>query len=302
MGEGAEGVLALDVVAGDGVALAGPGAVLGPALFAGARAAGAQARLPRVRLGGTALLDDLRAVTREPLYAVVFEDAGRVEALGALLAAVELPALLLQDLMRLKGIDGYTYRHVLMTTVLSAFMLQDLGLPAAEVSAGACAALTHDLGKLTVPLPVLRKEGALTAPEALLLRQHPAAGCLLLHYYLGADSTHARVALGHHERPDGSGYPAGLRLTDRLVCLIAVSDIFDALISPRPYRPEAYGVRGALEFLWAEAQAGRVEEGACRLLISYNRRDKPDPSTLQVSAGARSSPPSRNRYGTIRQP
>jgi len=300
MREGAQGVLALDVTAGDGAVLGRRGAALGPELFEAARAAGEAAALPRVRLGGSPLLGDLRAVTREPLYAVVFEEPGRADGLVELLAAVEAPTLLRADLDRLKGIDGYTYRHVLMTTVLSAFMLQDLGSPPDEVAAGACAALTHDLGKLAVPLPVLRKEAALTRAEARLLRQHPAAGCLLLLYYLGVDGTHSRVALSHHERPDGSGYPTGVRLADRLVCLIAVSDIFDALISPRPYRPQAYDVRGALEFLWAEAVAGRVDEGVCRLLISHNRRGKPDPWTLQISGGARSATPPSNRYGPIR--
>lgn len=291
--------LEVRVVAADGMTLAEAGAEVTAEVLAEAARRGRRARFPRVKVGDTFLGLDLDAVTREPLYAVVFADRERVDQVVAALGELRIPAPVATELASMKADDGYTYRHVAMTTVLTTRMLQDLGWKEPRVLRGASAALTHDFGKLRVPAAVLRKAAALTASEARLLRQHPTIGYLLLHYYLGRDGINAQVALAHHERPDGTGYPLHLKLSDRLVRVVAVNDIFDALISPRPYRQRAFDIRGALEFLWAEVLAGRVDETACRLLVSYNRRDKPDPRTLSVSADLRSAPPAENQYGRI---
>jgi hypothetical protein len=64
------------------------------------------------------------------------------------------------------------------------------------------------------------------------------------------------------------------------VAVVAVNDIFDAFISPRPCRRIGCDVRAALAFVWAEACAERLDEAICRLLISYNRKGKPDPWSL----------------------
>jgi HD-GYP domain-containing protein (c-di-GMP phosphodiesterase class II) len=247
-------------------------------------------------LSASPLFEGLRSVTAEPRYQVVFESRDALARTIDLVGALEVPAPLVAELGLLDR-DSYTYRHVLVTTVLTARMLDDLGRPPAVVAEGACAALTHDIGKLRIPLAVLQKTTSLTAGERRLLREHPMIGSLLLQYYLGEEGTNARVAADHHERPDGSGYPRGIRLADPLVAVVAVNDIFDALISQRPYRRVGFDVRGALEFVWAEACAGRLDEAICRLLISYNRKGKPDPSSLWISAEARSSPPQESSYG-----
>ncbi len=291
--------LPFDVIAADGAVLAREGDSFTPALCETVRRQGEGIAVHRLRLRETRVVDDLRTVIRTPLYRAIFDDPSWIDRLTALVAGLEVPVLVASELERMRNEDLYTYNHVLVTTALTVRMLADLGLREAGVLRGACAALTHDIGKLRVPLEILRKESPLTVQETDILRQHPGVGHLLLQYYLGEDSINARVALHHHERLDGSGYPLHLRLTDRVVRLIAVGDIFDALVSPRPYRKEAFEVRGALELMWADARAGRIDELGCRLLIAYSRASKPDPRALQVSDDLRSAPPEGNHYGDV---
>jgi putative two-component system response regulator len=115
----------------------------------------------------------------------------------------------------------------------------------------ALAALLHDLGKLGVPQGVLCKPGALLATERALVEQHPRLGWEMLQalrtQVAGARSDYlgrlldlaAEVVLRHHERWDGHGYPDGLAGSDIPLAarLFAVVDVFDALRSPRPYKP-----------------------------------------------------------------
>jgi HD-GYP domain-containing protein (c-di-GMP phosphodiesterase class II) len=114
------------------------------------------------------------------------------------------------------------------------------------------AALLHDLGKLSISNRILDKPGPLTDAERQRFRQHP----LLAEQILGRVSTFggvAVVAAAHHERLDGSGYPRGLagdELT-KPMRVLAVADVYEALISDRPYRP-AYSPREALELMHAD--------------------------------------------------
>ena len=116
------------------------------------------------------------------------------------------------------------------------------------------AAPLHDIGKIGVPDSILLKPGRLTAPEFDMMMSHTKIGYKILRYsqspYL---HTGATIALTHHERYDGSGYPDGLAgekipLYGRIVCLI---DVFDALTSKRPYK-EAWPLERAIELLVSE--------------------------------------------------
>ena len=129
------------------------------------------------------------------------------------------------------------------------------------------------------------------------LSHHAAAGYVLLSYFL-KDSNHpaAITARDHHERCDGSGYPRGIALRDRVVEIVAVSDVFDALISPRPYRPIAYDLRTALEEVTVLAQKGTISADVVRALISFNRKDQPPYADCVLPQELRGTPPPGNLY------
>ena len=109
------------------------------------------------------------------------------------------------------------------------------------------------MGKLAVPDAILGKPGALDDEEFAIIRRHPGDGDELL-ASLGYSTRIRRMVRGHHERLDGSGYPDALRgaQLDLETRILAVADVYDALVSPRVYRA-AWPVERALSLLREEA-------------------------------------------------
>ncbi len=112
-----------------------------------------------------------------------------------------------------------------------------LGLPADDLNALHRGGYLHDVGKVGVPDAVLLKPGKLTADEMALMRRHPEIGDTLCAPLQSL--RHVRpIILSHHERLDGSGYPAGLKGDEVpvLAQIVGIVDVYDALTSRRPYR------------------------------------------------------------------
>lgn len=128
--------------------------------------------------------------------------------------------------------------HSLRVTLYSLRLARQIGLPAAEAEILEQGALLHDIGKLGVPDAVLRKGGNLEPADWALMKRHPEIGFRILSGidYL-ADA--ARLVLQHHERYDGSGYPAGLKgdAIQLPARVFAVADVFDGMTTDHPYRP-----------------------------------------------------------------
>ena len=117
-------------------------------------------------------------------------------------------------------------------------------------------ALFHDIGRIVVPDAILRKPGVLTAEERQVIEEHPAVGYDLLEP-MKTMRRALPIVRGHHEKLDGSGYPQGLTAPDITlpVRIVAVTDVFDALVSDRAYR-RAFSVESALEVLSEGARKG----------------------------------------------
>src|SRR6185503_8411801 len=132
----------------------------------------------------------------------------------------------------------------------SVWLARGLRRPENEVDEIEYAALVHDLGKIGPQHQfILQKPGSLSQEEQRTLRAHPAAGAEIV----GKVRTLRRVAeivRSHHERPDGQGYPFGLRSDDVPLGarILNVTDAFDAMTSDRPYR-RALSVEAALQEL-----------------------------------------------------
>lgn len=172
---------------------------------------------------------------------------------------------------------------------VAALVAEQLGMGEEDVRSIELAAPLHDMGKIAIPDAVLMKPGPLDQDEQAIMRRHPKIGYELL---IGSQNrmiqAGALIALRHHERYDGSGYPDGLRgeqipLQARIV---AVADVFDALISARPYKP-AWTCDAALAYLYL--QRGRLFDPACvdALLGARERLDQicERYSTLPVRPG-----------------
>ncbi|HZS85150.1 MAG TPA: HD domain-containing phosphohydrolase [Stellaceae bacterium] len=170
--------------------------------------------------------------------------------------------------------DEVTGNHILRVNEYSFALATQLGRPSAWCKEIRYSAQLHDVGKMSVDAAVLKKKGALTAAEWREMRRHPTYGDEILRtsprLAMAAD-----IARCHHEKWDGSGYPAGLcgeaiPLSARVV---AVADVYDALRSPRSYKP------------------GFTHEEACRRILEGDGRINParhfDPRVLAAFAACR---------------
>jgi hypothetical protein len=150
--------------------------------------------------------------------------------------------------------DEETGLHLERIGLLCERVGLELGLTAAEAETLRHASLLHDVGKIAVPDAILTKPGKLTDEEWVVMRRHAEAGAAMLSGSRAPIMRMAEeIALTHHERWDGRGYPQGLAgdaipLVGR-IC--AVCDVFDALLSPRPYK-EPWPVQDALDELRRE--------------------------------------------------
>jgi len=243
---------------------------------------------------------DLLRFLSIPPWASIFTDQKEIARLLDSMEAVRLALPVLQGVAYFQGRDFYTYRHTLVVFALSTLLAMILSEDSEALVQEASTGPTHDFGKICVPLHVLRKTDPLTRAERTVLEHHTLAGYVLLaHYDQDPTSFAAAVARDHHERRDGSGYPRGVCLTERLVEFVAASDVYDALVSKRPYRPISYDNRTALEEVTAMAERNQISWDVVKALIARNRESKPHYSECVVSTEKRGSPPSDNVYGVI---
>ncbi len=240
---------------------------------------------------------DLRSYVEQPPYSHIFSKQTRTKAVFDSLQQIEFVQPLLDIYGYFKTHDPYTYRHILTVFALSQLLAQDLFDDSKALSRELSAASSHDFGKACVPLSVCNKSTPLNEHERMQLSHHVVAGYVLLSYFL-KDSNHpaAITARDHHERCDGSGYPRGIALRNINVEIVAVSDVFDALISPRPYRPSSYDLRTALEEVTVLAVKGAISADVVRALISCNRKDQLPYTDCTLSHEQRGTPPTDNLY------
>lgn len=173
----------------------------------------------------------------------------------------------LETLFRLAKAGEYrdegTGNHILRMAKYSRLTAEGLNLELDRCDLIEIAAPMHDIGKIGIPDHILLKPGRLNPEEMIIMRTHPAIGFQILQHspskYL---SMGAEIALDHHEKFDGSGYPNGksgneITLEARIV---AVADVYDALTSPRPYK-KAWSSADAVEYL--TTNSGRHFDPVC---------------------------------------
>ena len=210
-----------------------------------------------LEIGGVALigiptvLDLMRVGASRPLVG----DLTAVELVAAEEAYLGTRIRALLELLADR--DASTEEHTRRVALLAARVAEELKLPAALRRDLAVGGLLHDVGKLSVPLEILQKPGPLDDDEFAQIRRHPNAGRKLLDELGGFPETVHRLVSDHHERLDGTGYPHGLK-GDELPIetrILAVCDVYDALVSDRVYR-SAWTPERALALLREESGSG----------------------------------------------
>ncbi len=135
--------------------------------------------------------------------------------------------------------SDYLYGHCVDVGVFAVAFGLAMGLSRDEIYILGIGGLLHDYGKTCIPNDIIEKNGPLTPDEFEQVKKHAAFGYNILRAETKVDSRIALVALQHHERPDGRGYPWGVEGEEihPLARIIAVADVYDALITDRVYRP-----------------------------------------------------------------
>lgn len=157
--------------------------------------------------------------------------------------------LVSNNLSYLKGFDGYTFDHSLRVSALSGLCGITLGLSDRELKDICTGALLHDLGKTCLSKAVLDKPDKLSFNEFQHIKLHSQFGFDLL-AEKGVKEEIAKIALHHHERFDGSGYPLGLRGEEinQFAKVVAIADTFEALTADRVYR-RAFSTEESVEII-----------------------------------------------------
>jgi len=134
--------------------------------------------------------------------------------------------------------DPYTAGHQQRVAELARAIAAEMGLDAEQIDGLGMASLIHDIGKISIPSEILSMPRRLTPVEFILVKNHVQAGYDILKE-IEFPWPIARIILEHHERMDGSGYPAGLKGESLLLetRILAVADVVEAMASHRPYRP-----------------------------------------------------------------
>ncbi|MEN9659536.1 MAG: hypothetical protein RL571_3001 [Pseudomonadota bacterium] len=202
-------------------------------------------RLTSPRASSSALLNELQArllVQEQGLLASLLASAWVVEAR-----------------------DPYTGGHLWRVAAMSAQLALALGESAGSVSRIAMAGFLHDMGKIGVPDAILRKPDKLTDDEYAIIKTHPSLGARLLASHPLSPLVLAAVE-GHHERPDGLGYPYGLSgaKIPRDALVVGLCDAFDAMTSTRPYR-QGMPINKALDII--QSELGRQFDQHCGVVF-----------------------------------
>lgn len=151
--------------------------------------------------------------------------------------------------------DNETGMHVIRISYYCRIMATAIGMNKEEVDLILNASPMHDIGKIGIADNILRKPGRLNDEERAVMERHAEIGAQIIGKHDNPLLDMARtVALTHHEKWDGTGYPQGLKGNDIPLAgrIVAIADVFDALVSKRPYK-DGWPFEKAVELLQKES-------------------------------------------------
>jgi putative nucleotidyltransferase with HDIG domain len=167
-------------------------------------------------------------------------------------------------------VDDYTLSHMINVALYSGALAKCLNYSVQEIKDICFAGLLHDVGKAKIPREILRKPDKLTPEELLITQKHAEQGYEILCREECVNECVRMVALQHHERGDGSGYPYGLQgqEIEMFSQLIAITDVYDALTSDRCYRGRVLPHESA-EILMADCTLNKLDIELVKTFLKY---------------------------------
>ncbi|GAA4712325.1 HD-GYP domain-containing protein [Brevibacillus fulvus] len=172
------------------------------------------------------------------------------QAFQAILSDLMGNPQILVHLANISTFSGSMYYHAVNVSVLATAVGMSLGYNRNQLLDLGIGAMLHDIGKIELPPELLKKETRWTEEEMEIAKQHTIHGFNILRKQHDISLLSAHIALQHHERLDGSGYPQGLsgKKIHEYAQIVAICDIYDSLTSPKPWR-KRYMPQDALEYL-----------------------------------------------------
>jgi len=145
---------------------------------------------------------------------------------------------IIATLCDIRSLDDYTFSHSVNVCIYSLVIGIGMGYVGDSLRELGIGSMLHDIGKVKIPQHILQKPGRLTVDEFDEIKKHTIYGSVILKDAHGINMTASLIALSHHERSDGSGYPHHLKNDNiyKAARIVAVSDVYDALTTDRVYR------------------------------------------------------------------
>lgn len=142
------------------------------------------------------------------------------------------------NLINIKMFDDYTYTHSVNVATISLLIASKLGIDKKNLTELGIGALFHDIGKIRVPHKILNKNEKLSEEEFKIMKKHPEYVNEILKEQKGFSETGKVIAMQHHEKFDGTGYPYGVagKEINYFARIVAIADVYDALTTDRVYR------------------------------------------------------------------
>ena len=249
-----------------------------------------KANLPTITLKDSFMYKDFLNITREKNYRPLLRDEELKKKVVTAVEDIELPEVIYKEFSEMKKKSVLLYHHSLATTLITTRIALDFVFFRKLISQIASANLTKDIGMTRLNKSVLMNTDFLSREEYELIKEHTLWGLILLVYYLG-EGLNALIAYRHHDR--------GIHAEEKFkfLDLIIAVDIFNALISPRPFRKKPFNIRGALDLLTDMAAKGEVNEEMVKRIVANYREEYQPPEEVNLSREKLGFIPDDNFYG-----